>query len=62
MTKQEHIAKHQELHKCLDELVADYIAHNPNDLLSNNSIMTLIQWSHTQTQENTINDPKYPNQ
>lgn len=47
-TREEHIARHKELHKALDELVADWIVHTkgrPNE----GTIMDLIVWSHTQT-------------
>lgn len=54
MTKAEHIARHKELHRALDELVADWIgcgetmAERPR-LPSKWTIMELIQWSHQQT-------------
>jgi hypothetical protein len=49
---QKHKAKHQLLHKHLDELVADFIQHTKL-LPSTTSIAELIRWSYTQTQEPT---------
>jgi len=48
MTKEEHIKRHAELHGCLDELVADFIAYRGKGL-SESSIIDLIQWSFQQT-------------
>ena len=48
MTRDEHIQRHLELHRSLDELVADFIIHN-NESLSNTSILDLIYWSFKQT-------------
>jgi len=48
MTPFEHKERHVFLHKCLDELVADYIAKT-GKRLSNSTIMELVQWSHDQT-------------
>ena len=60
MTREEHIARHQELHKALDELVADYLRHHPPKftadnvkdhpkLPSNTTLLELMEWSHQQT-------------
>jgi hypothetical protein len=50
LTPEAHKARHVLLHKALDELVADWINHHPQGTaLQQTSIMTLIQWSHTQT-------------
>lgn len=52
MTDEEHKARHVELHKALDELAADWLDHTyttSGKLLSNTSIMELMEWSHQQT-------------
>lgn len=51
-TKEQHKQKHIELHKCLDELVADFIVHK-NLIPSSTSIMELIGWSYEQTKNPT---------
>lgn len=50
MTKEEHKKRHQKLHKNLDELLADFI-ENTTFLPSKTPIVTLLKWSHKQTQE-----------
>lgn len=49
MNKEEHKARHQLLHKELDELVADFISHNKDVYPSRTSIMELMEWSYIQT-------------
>ena len=49
MSEEVHAQRHKELHKAIDELAADFIAHNPGKYLSSTSVMQLIQWSHAQT-------------
>ena len=49
MTAKVHKKRHEELHACLDELVADYIAHT-NELPSKTSIMSLMEWSSKQVE------------
>jgi len=44
----EHRQRHVLLHQMLDELVADYILHNPTARPSKNTILDLMQWSSTQ--------------
>lgn len=56
MNRNQHIERHQELHKCLDELAADYLVHNRGKSLSGTSILQLMQWSNEQTQEPTNNE------
>ena len=48
MKKEEHKIRHKELHKMLDELIADYIRHN-DKRLSETNIIELMQWSYQQT-------------
>lgn len=48
MTDAEHKARHEALHKALDELGCDYLLHNPDRLLSNTTVMELAHWSHAQ--------------
>ena len=56
MTKEEHIRKHEALHKSLDELVADFIGHTKN-LPSETTLMEFMQWSHEQTENPTKGQP-----
>ena len=48
MNLKEHKERHIQLHKSLDELCGDYIRHTEM-LLSDVSLMDLIEWSHLQT-------------
>jgi hypothetical protein len=48
MTTEEHKARHEQLHKSLDELLADFTTHT-GKLFSDTPIMDLIVWSHSQT-------------
>ena len=48
MNKIEHKKRHQELHKNLDELFADYISNN-NFSSIDTPIKNLIEWSYKQT-------------
>lgn len=50
ITKEEHKARHEVLHKNLDELVADFINHT-GKLPSQTPIFELMEWSHKQTVE-----------
>jgi len=52
MEKEEHKARHKELHKYLDELIADFIRHT-NKLPSETSLMELMKWSNEQTKNPT---------
>lgn len=51
MTKEEHIQRHKELHRALDELFADYIQCNPRHEGSylEMPLRNLIDWSYRQT-------------
>ena len=48
MTREERIEKHKILHLNLDQLVADWITHNPSKNLTSSTIMDLIVWSSFQ--------------
>ena len=48
MTKEEHIKRHLELHKSLDELTADLITQTKRNL-TDTTIMELMEWSYQQT-------------
>jgi hypothetical protein len=54
MTREEHIARHKELHRMLDELVADFISCT-GKMPSKSTVMELMEWSCAQT-----TDPQAP--
>jgi hypothetical protein len=61
MTKEQHRKRHEELHRALDELAADWALHNSRPtrdgnikLFSNTTIMELMEWSHQQTVDPAI--------
>lgn len=60
MSYEEHKARHQMLHKHLDELIADRISHSdPRGetwLPSRNTVFDLMKWSHEQSLNPT--DPR----
>jgi hypothetical protein len=45
----EHKARHEFLHGCLDELLADFLRHNGGMMPSTTSLMEFMQWSFEQT-------------
>ena len=47
-TNEGHRFRHQQLHRCLDELSADWIEQT-GSLPSEQSVLDLIKWSHQQT-------------
>ena len=53
MTEEKHKERHELLHRNLDELFADFIAHGNGGTRS--SILELIEWSYKQT-----NNPDHP--
>lgn len=55
MTKEEHRFRHQELHEALDELVADFIIHNPDRVPSKATVLELMHWSAQEKEEPTDN-------
>ena len=48
-----HKARHEALHAALDELVADWMVHNPAKLPSASTVLELVEWSHEQTKNPT---------
>jgi len=48
MTPEEHIEIHKELHRKLDELLADFISHTEK-LPSKTTLMEFLDWSYSQT-------------
>ncbi len=48
MTPEEHKARHVELHRALDELIADWIG-STTKLPSTSTVLELMEWSHGQT-------------
>lgn len=50
MTEEEHQLQHSELHKALDELIADWITHG-NGMPSKSTVYDLLEWSHKQVNE-----------
>lgn len=50
LTPEQHKQRHVELHRALDELVADFITHT-GKLPSKSTLIELMEWSHKQTQE-----------
>lgn len=52
MTKEKHKQRHEELHKVLDELVADFINHTEK-MPSKTTVMELMEWSYDQTNNPT---------
>lgn len=57
MTTEEHKQRHIELHKSLDELIADFV-YNNSDLttFTDQPIMALMTWSYQQTLNPTENE------
>lgn len=53
---EEHRKRHVQLHKALDELVADFIGHNATALPSKTTILELMQWSNKQTRGEIENE------
>ena len=49
ITPEKHKKRHEELHRALDELVADFIVCNADKHPSNTTVLELVQWSHRQT-------------
>lgn len=52
MTPEEHRERHRFLHRCLDELLADFIRHT-GSLPSETTLMQFLTWSSHQTTDPT---------
>jgi hypothetical protein len=50
-TKEQHRQRHIELHKALDELIADYMGETLDFEILKGPVMKLVNWSHKQTTE-----------
>lgn len=48
ITEEEHIERHKVLHKCFDELLADFI-DKAGRTLSQTNLIELVEWSYQQT-------------
>lgn len=53
MTPEEHKQRHIELREALDELVSDWISHNPKKQLSKASMLEFMHWAMEQTWDPT---------
>lgn len=54
----QHRERHIELHKALDELVADFINHT-GKLPSKTTLFELMEWSHQQTIAPSVLEKEY---
>jgi hypothetical protein len=48
-TQDEHRQRHIELHRSLDELIADFILHHKDKLLSETTVRELMEWAYLET-------------
>jgi len=55
LSKEEHIEVHKELHKNLDNLIADFIL-TTDKLPSKTSLIDFMKWSHGQTINPTVKE------
>jgi hypothetical protein len=54
MTEADHKKRHEELHRSLDELFADYIYHHPDEYsFLNMPFEKLLKWAFEQTKNPT---------
>lgn len=55
MTREEHIERHKQLHRALDELLGDWITNSglERPYPSECTIMQLMEWSYQQTLDPT---------
>jgi hypothetical protein len=56
LTSEEHKERHEMLHRNLDELVADWIAHT-RKVPSKSTVLELMEWAHEQTLNPTEEEP-----
>ena len=52
ISREEHIARYGEFHKCLDELLADFFTHTER-WAGETTLLEFIEWSYTQTKNPT---------
>lgn len=52
LTREQHRARHEELHKMLDELAADWMVHT-GKRCSTGTVLELMEWSNQQRVEPT---------
>ena len=58
MTREQHKARHVELHKALDELFADYISHHPQQTkFTEMPLIDFLRWSNEQQHNPTELSP-----
>lgn len=57
MDRDSHRVRHLELHNALDELIADFVMHNPDSLPGNTILMDFMRWSYSQTLGPAMLDP-----
>jgi hypothetical protein len=55
LNREDHIKRHKELHRALDELMADMITHTWM-LPSRTTVMELARWASEQTENPTEDD------
>lgn len=55
LTAEEHQQRHVALHQAVDELLADYITHNPGQSILTIPLLELLAWSAQQTRHPTGN-------
>lgn len=53
MKVEDHKRRHAELHRAVDELIADYLCHNRKKRLGNTTVLELVQWSAGQMEDPT---------
>ncbi len=51
ISPEEHLKRHKEFHKFLDEMVADFIQHGDMRLPSKTTLMEFMDWAYKQTIE-----------
>ena len=49
MNNKDHIETHMKLQKALDDLIADWVFHNPDIRLKSTPVIELMEWAYSQT-------------